>query len=229
MSDDFRSDMGVLLIDSMGDDNTICNSARVSTGSDMVGYKESAGLINYLWREGHTSPFEHVAVTMRLDIPIFIARQVMTHRTFSFNEVSGRYSELDLNFWLPERDRPLHNSGSGAYPQLEITDNQEELALETETSLIKVCEQALIEYNHLLAKGVATEVARAVLPVNFYTQIWMSGNLKNWFDFVAKRTVPNAQQEIQEVATQALQLLRTVAPLATEAFYNHTFKKQESK
>ena len=110
----FDSLMHVELIDAMGDDNTICQAARVSTGNDVKDYKESAGLINYLWREGHTSPFEHVTATFRVEVPLFIARQMMRHRTFSYNEISGRYSKLEPKFWLPDTERPLENKGSGA-------------------------------------------------------------------------------------------------------------------
>lgn len=111
----FDSEMHVELIDSMGSDNSVCQAARVSTGNDVAGYKESKGLLNYLWREGHTSPFEHVTATFRVEVPIFIARQIMRHRTFSYNEISGRYSELEPKFWVPVGDRPLENKGSGAH------------------------------------------------------------------------------------------------------------------
>lgn len=210
--------METKLIDYMGNDNTVCQAARVSTGNHTAGYKESAGLINYLWREGHTSCFEHCSMTFYIKVPFFIARQIQRHRVFSYNEISGRYSELELEFWFPEEDRPLTNKGSGAYPELVQGENQEDLFYGLTGELSIISSRAEEMYLQLLGNGVATEIARAVLPLNTYTEFYMSGNLKNWLDFVTKRTVPNAQIEIVEIAKQIADEIKNKFPLVWEAY-----------
>lgn len=214
----FQSYMDVELITSSGDDNLICNAARVSTGNDVAGYDESAGLINYLWREGHTSPFEHVSFTFKIHVPLFIARQIMRHRTFSYNEISGRYSKLSPYFWLPSYDRPLHNKGSGAYPNLQFHQNHDEVVSHVVDEMEHVTKRAFETYQMLVEDEVATEVARAVLPQNMYTSFYMTGNLKNFFDFIDKRIVDNAQQEVFEVAINMLNKIKQVTPLAVKAW-----------
>lgn len=210
--------IGVELIDHMGTDNTICNAARVSTGNDVAGYEESQGLINYLWREGHTSPFEHASMTFRIDVPLFIARQVMRHRTFSFNEISGRYSVLEPKFWVPNVNRPLHNKGSGAYPDLQHFEERDKISQETVQAISLSTHYAMQTYQQLLDLGVASEVARVVLPQNMYTQFYMSGNLKNVLDFISKRAVPNAQLEIQIMADLMYYYVQDNFPMVIEAY-----------
>lgn len=214
----FDSEMHVELIDSMGNDNSICQAARVSTGNDVAGYKESKGLLNYLWREGHTSPFEHVTATFRVEVPIFIARQIMRHRTFSYNEISGRYSELEPKFWIPVDDRPLENRGSGAYPDLQQHENHGAVWQDTIRMITNMSVAALDSYEILLEMGVATEVARAVLPLNTYTSFYMTGNLKNFLDFIDKRIVQNAQEEVRDVAQYMAQALDNIVPVTMEVW-----------
>lgn len=214
----FDSEMHVELIDSMGNDNTICQAARVSTGNDTKDYAESKGLINYLWSNGHTSPFEHVTATFRIEVPLFIARQMVRHRTFSYNEISGRYSELEPKFWIPDTDRPLENKGSGAHPDLQHHDNHIEVMDSTGFMIQSLSTRALSTYKGLLEDGVATEVARAVLPQNMYTSFYMTGNLKNFLDFIDKRIVQNAQEEVREVAYQMGIALDTVVPTAMKVW-----------
>lgn len=214
--------METKLIDYMGNDNTVCQAARVSTGNHTAGYEESAGLINYLWREGHTSCFEHCSMTFYIKVPFFIARQIQRHRVFSLNEISGRYSELNPEVWMPSEDRPLTNKGSGAYPELVATEYQDEMWELVDELLYEVFYKAKNAYEMLVNNGVATEIARAVLPLNTYTEFYMSGNLKNWLDFVTKRTVPNAQIEIVEIANQIADEIKNKFPLVWEAFERNT-------
>ena len=114
----FTSEMTVELVDSMGTDETVARAARVSTGRDKLEQGKIEGLIKYLVREGHTSTLEHCTVTVRVHVPIFVHRQLMTHRTLSKNSESGRYKELEPVFYVPREDRPLVNAGSGAHPNL---------------------------------------------------------------------------------------------------------------
>lgn len=215
---EFKSSMDVTLISHSGDDALICDAARVSTGNDIAGYEKSAGLINYLWREGHTSPFEHVSFTFRVGVPLFIARQIMRHRTFSYNEISGRYSKLDPVFWVPDIDRPLHNNGSGAYPDLQHHEDQVGVSNKTLKHIMNISERAQHTYDELIMVGVATEVARVVLPTNMYTYFYMSGNLKNFLDFIDKRIVDNAQEEVKEVALAMGKVLEDKVPLTMKAW-----------
>lgn len=214
----FDSLMHVEMVDSMGDDLAICQAARVSTGNDVKDYKESAGLINYLWREGHTSPFEHVTATFRVEVPLFIARQMMRHRTFSYNEISGRYSELDPFFWVPPEDRPLENKGSGAYPDLQQHENHTEMHHSVSAMIKRSVPYAIGAYELMIENGVATEVARVVLPQNMYTSFYMTGNLKNYLDFIDKRIVQNAQEEVREVALAMGQSFDDIVPMAMSAW-----------
>lgn len=225
----FQSDMGVSLIDHMGTDNSVCNAARVSTGNHTANYSESNGLIRYLYRELHSSPFEHASATFLIDVPMFIRSQIHRHRVFSFNEISGRYSELKLKFWLPDPERPLTNKGSGAYPELTITDSQEDLHHLVRDSIVETAELSSHIYNDLIEEGVATEVARAVLPMNTYTQFYMTGNLWNWFGFIKKRVAPNAQEEVKEVAYKILDDLEELYPLSVGAFREYTLSVTESE
>ena len=128
------------------------------------------------------------------------------------------YSELELEFWFPEEDRPLTNKGSGAYPELVQGENQEDLFYGLTGALSIISSRAEEMYLQLLGNGVATEIARAVLPLNTYTEFYMSGNLKNWLDFVTKRTVPNAQIEIVEIAKQIADEIKNKFPLVWEAY-----------
>ena len=214
----FDSEMHVELIDSMGSDNSVCQAARVSTGNDVAGYKESKGLLNYLWREGHTSPFEHVTATFRVEVPIFIARQIMRHRTFSYNEISGRYSELEPKFWLPSYERPLKNKGSGAYPELVFHDEHDHNYDIVTYYINKITVESLEAYEDMINADVATEVARAVLPLNTYTSFYMTGNLKNFLDFIDKRIVQNAQEEVRDVAQYMAQALDNIVPVTMEVW-----------
>ena len=214
----FDSEMHVELIDSMGSDNSVCQAARVSTGNDVAGYKESKGLLNYLWREGHTSPFEHVTATFRVEVPIFIARQIMRHRTFSYNEISGRYSKLSPHFWLPSYERPLKNKGSGAYPELVFHDEHDHNYDIVTYYINKITVESLEAYEDMINADVATEVARAVLPLNTYTSFYMTGNLKNFLDFIDKRIVQNAQEEVRDVAQYMAQALDNIVPVTMEVW-----------
>lgn len=115
----FTSEMTVELVDSMGTDETVARAARVSTGRDQLEQGKIGGLIGYLVREGHTSTLEHCALTVRVHAPVFVMRQIYTHRTLSKNSESGRYKELEPVFYVPSADRPLVNAGRGAHPNLQ--------------------------------------------------------------------------------------------------------------
>lgn len=222
----FKSDMEVELVASMGTDETVARAARVSTGKDQLEQGKIEGLIGYLMREGHTSCFEHCTVTVRVHVPIFVHRQLMTHRTLSKNSESGRYKELEPVFYVPSEDRPLVNAGSGAHPKLvhEEPDlrgfgmlSLSEFARDTHESL---AETSWWHYEDLIGEGVATEVARNVLPVSIYTSAYLTGNLLAWFNFLRLRNGTNGhpQWEIVEVAKKVEAIIAELYPITYSAW-----------
>lgn len=240
----YRSDSTVDLIDYMGGDNSIVMAARVSTGPNDEGtlydlFTESAegralrnavetekekGLIGYLMREKHGSPFEHNSMTFRIETQIFTAREHMRHRVgFSYNERSGRYSDLLPYFWIPDESRGLQNAGKPSKPELvEGTYDQKRKV----PSIMKLAYKASWHaYKLMLRLGVANEVARAVLPVGIYTEYYVTMNLRSALNFIALRVqdenaahVSRPQKEIQEVALKIEESVAKLFPVAYEQF-----------
>lgn len=207
----------------MGNDEIIAKAARVSTGKDQEPNDKIKGLINYLARERHTSPFEHTALTVRVEAPIFVAREAMRHRTFSFNEISGRYAELKPEFYVPDEARPLVNVGSGAHPELvhpPCDDEYSEEYLGTYGSHMNLYQEAWEWYQTMLENGIATEVARNVLPVGIYTSWYMTGNLHAWFNFLRLRdgSEGHPQYEIVNMAQQVWPIIEEHWPIAARAW-----------
>lgn len=220
----FKSDMDVELVDFMGSDETVARAARISTGKDQLDQGEINGLIGYLMREGHTSCFEHCTLTVRVHAPVFVMRQIYTHRTLAKNSESGRYKELEPVFYVPSEDRPLVNAGSGAHPDLvpapEAEDGYQSLPDFTLEMHEKVSKVSWAAYSALLGEGVATEVARNVLPVSIYTSAYLTGNLLAWFNFLRLRdgSQGHPQHEIQEVAKKVALLIEEHYPVTFAAW-----------
>lgn len=211
--------MKVDLIQSMGSDETVARAARVSTGKDLLDQGKIEGLINYLVREGHSSTLEHCVLTFRFEVPIFVHRQIMTHRTLSKNSESGRYTELKPHFYIPDAGRPLINKGTSAAPVLTHSEDGDLLEkVEGDNEYVSWMSWAL--YQDLLGAGVAKEVARNVLPLNTYTSMWATGNLLGWFNFLRLRngTHGHPQYEIQEVAKGVEAHIKDLYPLTYEAW-----------
>ena len=195
---EFKSKMGVELIDFWGGDSRVVQSARVSTlGANDPEPGEGKGLVKFLLREGHMSPFEHSGFTFRVHAPIFVTRQMLRHRSSQFNEESGRYRELEPVFYIPPPERHVVQVGkTGDYtfednPAAGITARY----LIDHTS--RWCWDSYVE---MLEGGVAKEVARMVLPVNLFSTMYMTLNARNLMHFLDLRLDPHAQQEIREVA-----------------------------
>jgi thymidylate synthase (FAD) len=185
---EFRSDISVQLIDHMGDDASICRAAKVSTqGADSIDSQVVEGLINFLMKNRHGTPFEHNAMTFMVHAPIMVFREWHRHRTgWSYNEESGRYKQLDPVFYVPTWDRPLVQVGRpGEYTYIEGT--REEVAVVQEMMM----NQNTLSYSHyeaMLANGVAREVARSVLPVNIYSSMYATCNARSLMHFLSLRT-----------------------------------------
>lgn len=209
--------MTVELISHNLSDDMVTRAARVSTkGADSSADEANEGLINYLASNKHWSPFEHGSATFLIHAPIFVAREFMRHRTWSYNEESGRYKELDPVFWVPGPQRALTQTGKpGHYKFSEGTPEQF-----SEVSHIQraVCTQAYQAYKFQLDIGIAREVARAVLPVSIFTSFYATANMRNIFQFLDLRMDECAQYEIQEVAGQIAALTEQLVPLSWAAW-----------
>ncbi len=231
MSDEiiFRDDMSVELVKSSASDADVIWAARVSTAGDKsledVGADatKSEGLINYLARERHGSPFEHTSMTFFVSAPIFVFREFMRHRIASYNEESGRYRELKPVFYIPSKDRKLVQIGkAGAYTFVDGTAEQFDI---TVAAIKEICNLAYANYQKMLVAGVAREVARAVLPVTLYSSMYVTMNARALMNFLSLRTAREGshfpsypQREIEMVAEKMEEHFAKLMPITYGAF-----------
>ena len=231
MSDEivFREDMSVELVKSSASDADVIWAARVSTTGDKsledVGgdASKSEGLINYLARERHGSPFEHTSMTFFISAPIFVFREFMRHRIASYNEESGRYRELKPVFYIPSKERKLVQIGkAGAYTFVDGTPEQYEITVK---SIKETCVLAYENYQKMLDAGVAREVARAVLPVTLYSSMYVTMNARALMNFLSLRTAREGshfpsypQREIEMVAEKMEAEFAKLMPITYGAF-----------
>lgn len=210
----------VRLVDYMGGDDRIVQAARVSYGPGTKTMREDAALIDYLLRNEHTSPFEQVVLTFHLKMPIFVARQWIRHRTARLNEISGRYSVMKDEFWLPEPEAVCMQSQDNKQGR-----QAEPLPLAEAERVIAELEQgqkaAYASYKKLVDSGLAREVARVNLPLSLYTEWYWQMDLHNLFRFLVLRCDAHAQREIRDYARVILEICRAVAPLACQSLEQH--------
>ena len=219
----FRSDVTVELVQHMGSDEAVVKAARVSTGASTSTPERDAGLINYLMRDRHGTPFEHNAFTFYVEAPIFVFREFMRHRIASYNEESGRYKKLEPVFYVPDSERGLIQVGKpGAYEFLAGSENQHLTVLQ-ETR--EANEAAYKAYEEMLDNGVAREVARGVLPVNLYSSMFVTMNARALMNFLSLRTKREGthfpsfpQREIEMVAEKMEDLWAKTMPITYETF-----------
>ena len=215
--------MTVELINSMASDEAVLMAARVSTGAGSTTPEKDAGLINYLMRDRHGSPFEHNAFTFYIEAPIFVFREFMRHRMASYNEESGRYKELDAVFYVPDLDRNLVQVGKpGAYDFEEGTHFQYATVV---AGVQGTCAQAWADYQAMLKAEVAREVARIVLPVNTYSSMYVTMNARSLMNFLSLRTKREGthfpsfpQREIEMVAEKMEKAFAEKMPLTYASF-----------
>ena len=226
---EFRSDVTVELIKSTASDGDVIWSARVSTVGDIsladvdADPTRSKGLINYLMRDRHGTPFEHNSMTFFVSAPIFVFREFMRHRMASYNEESGRYKELRPVFYVPAPERKLVQQGRpGAYEFVDGTDEQHRVVTEQTKS---ACTTSYRAYQEMLAAGVAREVARGVLPVATYSSMYVTMNARSLMNFLSLRTKrPDStfpsfpQREIEMVAEKMEDEWEKLMPLTHAAF-----------
>ncbi len=206
----------VALVDYMGNDAAIVQAARVSYGQGTKSVRDDRGLIRYLMRHRHTTPFEMVEFKFLVRLPIFVARQWIRHRTASVNEYSARYSIVPDEFELPPVEEIRYQSqqnrqGRGGPLPVAAADRFRD-------DLERVSKEAYSAYQSALEAGVARETARLVLPVAYYTQWYWKINLWNLFHFLSLRLDPHAQEEIRLYAAEIAKLAQVVCPVAFEAF-----------
>jgi len=210
----------VRLVDYFGGDQRIVQSARVSYGEGTKSVSQDGALIDYLLRHQHTSPFEQVVMTFHLKMPIFVARQWVRHRMGRMNEVSGRYSIMKDEFYVPEADKVAPQSKDNKQGRSSEAFDKE-TADKIITQLEEGQKEAYENYSELIDSGLAREIARINLPLSLYTEFYWEMDLHNLFHFLKLRLDSHAQYEIRAYAEVILEMCRKVAPMATESFINH--------
>ena len=228
----FRSDVTVELVRHSASDADVLFAARVSTqgeatlesaSSGAAAGERDQGLINYLMRDRHGSPFEHNSLTFYVQAPIFVFREFMRHRIASYNEESGRYRELRPVFYVPGPERKLVQVGKpGAY---DFEDGTPEQTKMVQDEIKAVCTGAYESYQRMLAEGVAREVARAVLPVTLYSSMYVTMNARSLMNFLSLRTKREGtrfpsfpQREIEMVAEKMEDLWVPLMPMTAATF-----------
>jgi thymidylate synthase (FAD) len=207
----------VRLDDSMASDLSVVNAARVSFARRKEEMDDSdVGLIRFLLRERHGTPFEHNAFRFHVRAPIFIAREWFRHRVGSFNEFSMRYAKATDDFYVPEADDVRTQVGKPGSYSFEPVDA--ELAEATREELRAVYDTAYAAYERLVEQGVARELARAVMPVGSYTEFYWTVNARSLMNFVSLRAAETAQREIRRYADACEQFLAEEMPVTYQAF-----------
>ena len=212
----------VRLVDSMGGDDAIVQAARVSYGQGTSKVSQDRGLIRYLMRHRHTTPFEMVEFKFHCKMPIFVARQWVRHRTANINEYSLRYSEARDEFYFPD---PEHI-------QFQSTLNKQgrsgEVPLELKQKVLdyfkKISKRSFTMYQELNEAGIARELARSLLPVNIYTEWYWKNDLHNLLHFIGLRSDSHAQYEIRVYSDAMAESVKAVAPFAWEAYQDYVVR-----
>lgn len=215
----------VRLVDVMGDDAAIVQAARVSYGSGTKKVHEDRGLIRYLMRHLHTTPFEMVEFKFHIKLPIFVARQWIRHRTANVNEYSGRYSEMKDEFYVPALDQVRAQSASNKQGRADEAFPTEQAKAIADT-MSATQDRLYAEYQDLLEKDLAREIARINLPVSNYTEWYWKIDLHNLFHFLKLRIDPHAQYEIRVFAQAMADIVKEIVPVAYEAFEDYMLKSQ---
>lgn len=226
----------VRYIDHMGSDERICEAARISYKSPSKGEEQDKKLLTYLWKNKHTSPFEMVKLTLNIKLPIFVMRQYVRHRMQNLNEVSARYTELPGEFYIPTKWRKQddkNKQGSIAEANWdEIPECEGGMALGSYNQLFSrrlksQCDAAYEEYKWMISCGVAREMARMVLPVNIYTEIYACWDMKNLLHFITLRDDSHAQAEIQEYGKAIKSICKELFPMTMGAYEKYKWKMVE--
>ena len=221
-------------IEHMGDDLTIVNSARVSFGKtkEKMDARDEQ-LVSYLLKHRHTSTLEHNVVTFRFVVPLYIRSQHMRHRTWSYNEISRRYTSKDLQFYEPKNFRGQHKRNRQASDPKKIVDpiifpdlSDLSYGVTASQAVYHHHKNSVELYNKMLSTGVCREQARGVLPQNLYTEYYGTVNLNNLLKFIDLRIHDGAQQEIQKVAEACLEIAMDLWPITVSTYRKLRIDKQ---
>lgn len=210
----------VALKDYMGSDQSVEESARVSFAAEARHIHDTRGLIRYLMRHKHTSPFEMVEMRFHIGLPIFVMRQLVRHRTANLNEYSGRYSVMPQLFYTPAREQMALQSTTNKQGRSETILGQEEYDKYLRV-LSSLRHEASENYKDLLSEGVAKELARLDLPLSMYTYCYWKIDLRNLFNVISLRSDPHAQWEIQKYSDTLAGIAYRLCPIAFEAFEDY--------
>lgn len=200
----------VELVDVMGNDLSAVRAARVSYDMDVLDEERDKKLIEFLLKNGHETPFEHIVFSFHVKCPIFVARQWFRHRIASYNELSGRYSKLSYEFYLPDPARLRKGADIDGRAALEKIEEVTRSAFQT--------------YLELLKMGIPREVARIVLPLNLYTRFYWTVNARSLMNFLNLRADSHAQWEIQQYALAIAKIFKEKCPWTFEAFLKYAYK-----
>lgn len=219
----------IRIIETMGEDYSITQAARISYGSGSKGKDQDERLLRYLMRNQHTSPFEMCEIKLHVKAPIFVARQWLRHRTASVNEYSLRYSLLQDDYYLPPRDQLRSQSEDNKQGRGELLS--EEKAQKAEAILKETTELCLQKYRELIdeGEGLAKELARIILPVNVYTEFYWKIDLHNLLHFIRLRIDAHAQYEIREYAQVLLDIVKEWLPVTYKAFCDYHLNASSHK
>ena len=202
-------------------DSAIVQAARVSYGQGLKNYETDSKLINYLYKHKHTSPFEMVKFKFHVKAPIFVVRQWFRHRMGNYNEISGRYSELKDDIYVPNKI----SSQSKINKQLSANDNLLTISNDTLKKLLLTTTKnnvsQYLTYENLMKEGVSREIARINLPLSLYTEFYFSIDLHNLLNFIKLRNSKNAQYEIKEYASAIQTIIEPLCPITMKAFNNY--------
>ena len=212
----------VRLVDSMGGDNAIVQAARVSYGKGTSKVSQDRGLIRYLMRHRHTTPFEMVEFKFHCKMPIFVARQWVRHRTANINEYSLRYSEARDEFYYPDPEHIQFQSALNKQGRMGSVPG--DLKQKVQDYFKEISAKSFAIYSELNDAGVARELARAILPVNLYTEWYWKNDLHNLLHFIGLRSDNHAQYEIRVFSDAMAESVKAVAPFAWEAYQDYVVK-----
>lgn len=211
----------IRVVDIMGDDSSVVQAARISYGKGTKTVNTDKNLLRYLMRHQHSTPFEMCEIKLHIKLPIFIMRQWIRHRTANVNEYSARYSQMKDEFYYPSKDmlqkQSMLNKQAG---EGSIDENQYNITID---NMKAVCQTAFTCYEKMLNNGIAREVARIVLPINIYTQMYWKIDLHNLMRFLSLRCRMNAQPEIREYAMTILNIFEKWMPLSYQAFMDYIY------
>jgi thymidylate synthase (FAD) len=211
-------------------DSAVVQAARVSFGTGLKDYHTDTRLIQYLLRHKHTSPFEMVKFKFHVKAPIFVQRQWFRHRMSNFNEISGRYSKLEPEFYVPDFVGKQSKLNKQASSDENLLDDREVRRIFSQYMYSSKNQYNL--YEQLINRGVSKETARIGLPLNMYTEFYWSIDLHNFLNFTRLRSHPGAQPEIQAYSNAAFNLIEPFCPISTKAYNNYiqnsvSFSKEE--